>query len=80
MGYKLKEQKIPYSSCGYGELAAVEPVYKTFAGWKEDITEITRFNKLPKNCQAYLRFIEKFLGIKIKIVSTGPERERNIIV
>jgi adenylosuccinate synthase len=79
-GYKLNGKKIPYSSCGYIELAKVEPQYKTFNGWKEDIREITKFNKLPKNCQVYLKFIENFLKVRIKIVSTGPERERNIIV
>ena len=79
-GYRLEGKKIVYSSCGYVELAKVEPVYKTFNGWTEDIRMITKFNKLPKNCQIYLKFIEKFLGIPIKIVSTGPERERNIIL
>ena len=80
VGYKLNGKKTPYSSCGYVELAKVEPVYRTFAGWKEDIRDITKFAKLPKNCQIYLRFIEQFLGVPIKIVSTGPEREKNIIM
>lgn len=80
VGYKLEGKKIPYSSCGYLELAKVVPVYKSFSGWKEDIRMITKFNKLPKNCQTYLKFIETFLKVKIKIVSTGPERERNIIL
>lgn len=80
VGYRLDGKKIPYSSCGYIELAKVVPVYKTFNGWKEDIRMITKFNKLPKNCQMYLRFIESFLKVHIKIVSTGPERERNIIL
>lgn len=78
--YQLEGTKIPYSSCGYVELAKVEPVYKTFNGWTEDIRMVTKFSKLPKNCQIYLKFIEKFLKIPIKIVSTGPERERNIIL
>ena len=79
-GYKLEGKKIPYSSCGYVELSKVQPVYKSFNGWTEDIQKITKFAKLPKNCQVYLRFIETFLKVKIKIVSTGPERERNIVL
>jgi len=78
--YRFEGKKIPYSSCGYVELAKVEPIYKTFNGWNEDIHMVTKFNKLPKNCQIYLKFIEKFLQVKIKIVSTGPERERNILI
>ena len=80
IGYKLGGNKIPYSSCGYVELAKVEPVYRTFNGWGEDIRIITKFDKLPKNCQVYLRFISSFLKVPVKIVSTGPERERNIIL
>ena len=80
IGYRLEGKKIPYSGCGYVELAKVEPIYKTFNGWTEDIRMIAKFNKLPKNCQIYLRFISSFLKVPVKIVSTGPERERNIIV
>lgn len=80
IGYRLNGKKIAYSSCGYAELAKVEPIYKTFNGWTENIRPVKRFSALPKNCQTYLRFIETFLGIPIKIVSTGPERESNIII
>ncbi|MDD5416109.1 MAG: adenylosuccinate synthase [Candidatus Daviesbacteria bacterium] len=77
-GYKLNGKFIPYSSCGYQELAKLTPVYKEFSGWKEDITNIKSFNDLPKNCQDYIKFIESFLGISIKLISTGPKREEYI--
>ncbi|MCX6792276.1 MAG: adenylosuccinate synthase [Candidatus Gottesmanbacteria bacterium] len=78
VGYTLRGKKIPYSSCGYEELAKLTPVYKTFKGWREDISGIRKFNKLPKNCQTYLRFIETFLGIPLGIISVGAERRANI--
>lgn len=77
-GYKLNAKSIPYSSCGYEELFNLTTVYKTFPGWEEEIAGITDFKKLPKNCQDYIKFIEKFLGVKISIVSTGPSREEYI--
>ena len=80
MGYKLNGKKIPYSSCGYEELAKLTPVYKTFNGWKEDISAVRKFKDLPKNCQTYLRFIETFLGIPLGIISVGAERSANIYV
>lgn len=80
IGYKLNGKKISYSGCGYMELAKVQPIYRTFNGWTEDIRSITQFKKLPKNCQIYLKFIEAYLNVPIKIVSTGPEREKNIII
>jgi len=75
VGYRLFGKPIAASSCGYEELEQVKPVYKTFSGWKEDITKIRKFNDLPKNCQKYLNFIEKYLKIKISIISIGADRK-----
>ncbi len=80
IGYKLNGKSIPYSSCGYKELEKVKVDYKEFPGWKEDISDIRKFSDLPKNCREYLKFIEKFLGVKISIVSVGPAREEYINV
>lgn len=73
-----KNKPISYSSCGYEELFNLTPIYKTLPGWNEEIAGITKFSELPKNCQDYIKFIEKFLGVKISIVSTGPAREEYI--
>jgi adenylosuccinate synthase len=80
VGYKLNGKKIEFSQCGYRELEKLTPFYKSFSGWKEDISKIKAFSKLPGNCQKYLKFIEKFLGVKVKIVSVSPEREASIIL
>lgn len=80
LGYKLQGKKIEFSQCGYLELEKLTPVYKSFAGWSEDISKIKTFSKLPVNCQKYLKFIEKYLEVPIKIVSVSPEREASIFV
>lgn len=78
VGYKYKGKNIPYSSCGFQELENIDVIYKELPGWKEDIAGVTKFKDLPKNCQEYIKFIEKFLGVKVSIVSTGPQREEYI--
>ena len=78
LSYKLNGKKIEFSQCGYQELEKLTPVYKNFPGWKEDISKIKAFNKLPKNCQKYLKFIEKYLEVTIKIVSVSPERKASM--
>jgi len=80
VGYKLNGKKIEFSQCGYLELEKLTPVYKSFPGWKEDISKIKSFKKLPKNCQKYVRFVEKYLEVTIKIVSVSPERDASIFV
>ncbi|MDD5938649.1 MAG: adenylosuccinate synthase [Clostridiales bacterium] len=62
----------------FAELKKAKPVYETLPGWKCDIRGITDFDKLPKEAQDYVKFIEKELEVPIKIVSTGPKRHEII--
>ncbi len=38
-----------------GDFENLTPVYQTLPGWKQDITEIEDFNKLPENCKSLIR-------------------------
>jgi len=80
VGYKLNGKKIEFSQCGYMELEKLTPVYKSFFGWSEDISKIKSFKKLPINCQKYVKFIEKYLDVKVKIVSVSPDRKASIFI
>jgi len=77
IGYELDGRKVTYAECGHKELFKAKPVFKSFKGWKEEITDIRSFDKLPANCKKYVKFIEKFLGVPIKLVSVGAERNQN---
>ena len=57
-----------------------KPVYKTFEGWSEDISNITKYDKLPKQAKEYLEFVEEFIKVPITFISVGPERNQNIII
>lgn len=78
IGYIMNGRKLHYSDCGYKELAKVKPVYRKFSGWMDDVSGIRKFSKLPKECKEYLNYISKFLGVKIKFVSVGAERNANV--
>lgn len=56
-------------------LKKCKPVLTTLKGWHCDIKGIREFEKLPKEAQDYIKFIEKELGCRINMVSNGPERE-----
>ncbi len=43
-------------------------------GWNCDIGGIKEYDKLPKECRDYIEFIEKEIGVPIKMVSNGPKR------
>ncbi|MBQ3634905.1 MAG: adenylosuccinate synthase [Bacteroidales bacterium] len=61
------------------EISGVKPVYKEFKGWKTDMTKMTSESQFPKEFSDYIAFIEKFLGVPVKIVSVGPDREQTIV-
>lgn len=59
-------------------LKKAKPVLVTMDGWKCDIRGIKEFDKLPKEAQDYVNFIEKEIGVQITYVSNGPKREEII--
>jgi adenylosuccinate synthase len=63
----------------YDTFAQIEPVYKEFKGWKRDLTKVTKEEDLPFEFMNYVRFIEKEVGVPIKIISLGPDRSQTII-
>lgn len=57
----------------------VEPIYVELPGWKTDMTRMTSEEEFPEEFNAYVDFLEEELGVLIKIVSVGPDREQTII-
>jgi adenylosuccinate synthase len=57
----------------------VKPNYAEFPGWQTDMSEMKSENEFPEEFNAYLTFIETELGIPVKIVSVGPDREHTIV-
>jgi adenylosuccinate synthase len=60
-------------------LAHCTPIYETHPGWKQRISDITRYEDLPDNAKKYLDRMEALSGVPIKIISVGPGRESTII-
>ena len=56
------------------KLAKAKPVYEVLPGWESDICGINEYEKLPENCRRYVEFIEKQIGVPVKMVSNGPKR------
>lgn len=61
------------------ELEKAKPVLETLPGWKCDIRGIKKYEELPENCRKYIEFIEREIGVPIKVVTNGPKREEFIL-
>ena len=62
------------------QLERCRPVYETIAGWKEDITAARKLADLPAGARRYIDRIGELAGLKVSVVSVGPDREQTILV
>ncbi len=76
-GYKINDvetDRFPYD-LNSGD---INPVYKTFKGWTDDISKINKEESLPIELHEYISFIEEFIEVPIKLISVGPDRSETI--
>ncbi len=77
-GYRLDGQEIKDMPTSTTELARVEPIYKSLAGWSEDITQVRSIQDLPLAARDYIQFLGTELATPIDVVSVGPGREQTL--
>jgi adenylosuccinate synthase len=56
----------------------IEPVYATLPGWQQSTRECSTIETLPVNVMGFIKFIEGYLEVPVKILSTGPGRNETI--
>ena len=70
----IKTSTLPFDL----NLGNIKPIYKSFKGWTEDISKISKDEELPIELHNYVSFIEEFVGVPIKLISVGPDRSETI--
>nr|WP_320147051.1 adenylosuccinate synthase [uncultured Anaeromusa sp.] len=80
VGYRYNGELIKEYPASLKVLSKVEPVYEEFAGWKTDTTKVRRYEDLPVAARTYLERLSEAAGVRIGIVSVGPNREQTIIM
>ena len=73
VAYKVNGEEIDYFPF---DIEGVEPVYVELPGWQTDMTKMQSEDEFPEEFNAYLSFLEEQLGVPVKIVSVGPDREQ----
>lgn len=58
------------------DLWRVKPIYRSMPGWKTSTRNIRKIADLPAEARAYLRVIEQAVGVPVRYVGVGPEREQ----
>jgi adenylosuccinate synthase len=76
--YEYNGQRLQYPPQEEGAMAEVKPVYETLPGFDEDITDREVWEELPEAVRNYVLRIEDLTGVRVSIVSVGPERGQTI--
>ncbi|MFW6370073.1 MAG: adenylosuccinate synthase, partial [Bacteroidota bacterium] len=74
-----KTEKGVTSYLPYNIETPITPKYIEFDAWDEDISQVETYDALPETLKTYIAYIEKELGVPIKIVSVGPNRKATIV-
>lgn len=77
--YEYKGERVTVIPQEQGALGECTPLYESVPGWDEDITKATKWTDLPDNCQKYIERIEDLTGVRVSIISVGPERDQTIM-
>jgi adenylosuccinate synthase len=73
------ERRTLFPSDAY-QLERCKPVYESVPGWSEDITGARRLADLPAAARRYIDRVSELVGLKVSVVSVGPDREQTILV
>ena len=78
--YRLNGEITETAPLGADQYEQCQAIIEDMPGWEGTTAGITNFNDLPDNAKAYIKRLEELVGVKITIVSTGPERDETIIL
>jgi len=78
--YEINGKKYDVPPMSSYELNKCTPVYEEMPGWRGSVIGISEYKKLPQNAKRYIARLEELLGVRIDIISTGPDRDSTIVL
>jgi adenylosuccinate synthase len=78
VGYEYKGKTFHTVPSDLTAFTEGKPVYKSFKGWTETVTDFTDTNQLPQTLRDYVRNIEDTLEVKSVLLSVGPDRKQTL--
>jgi len=78
--YQLNQEKVDVFPCCADEMENINPLYKSLPGWLSTTRGMTNSEDLPQQAQTLIKLIEDFTETPVHMISTGPDRNENIII
>ena len=78
--YECDGERIETVPASISKLERCVPVYEDFKGWNTPTTGCTTWNELPEQARKYVQYLEKLTGVKVAILSVGPQRSSTLVL
>ncbi len=79
VSYRIAGAEVAQLPSDVDDLEAAVPVYEDLPGWEGPLGELSRFEDLPANAQAFVQRIEALAGVPVSVVSSGAGREQMLV-
>lgn len=80
VAYELDGERIDRLPTHVEEVRRCRPIFETIQGWNEPVDHVRRVEQFPPGALAYVKRIEELVGVKVGILSVGPDRAQTIFV
>lgn len=78
--YEINGQRTTDFPSHVEDLEAAKPIFRKIPGWKQDITGARKLSDLPAGARRYVDSIAEIMGVPVKFISIGPDREQTILL
>ena len=79
-GYRLQGQVTGNPPLLVDHYSDVLPVYEELPGWSASTLGVRTLGGLPAQARDYLRRLEAIVGVPVDMISTGADRDHNIVL
>jgi adenylosuccinate synthase len=79
VGYTVGDKKVQNFPTDLRTLELVQPLYRSFKGWKATTSDVRSYGKLPPRARAYIEAMAALLQTKVWMVSVGARRDQTLI-
>jgi adenylosuccinate synthase len=78
VAYELDGKRVERFSGDAFLLDRCTPIYETLPGWTEDVSDAQKQADLPAAARRYVERLGELIGLRVSIVSVGPDRKQTI--
>ncbi len=80
VAYDIDGERVDRFPCLTDDLRRAKPIYETLPGWNKDVTGVRKREDMPANALRYMDRIAELIGVKVGVISVGPDREQTMFL